>query len=144
MNTPTPPRPDDDHAVERLLETLRRKEPARAEEDDLPLLTDIVRAEHSLRARTSAARHRPSDAAVAPSPEESPAPPADTDNRAALAAEAALQALEARVQGLPDLIANALRNALPGITAEILKGIQEPEDRGPATEDSGDERRGAG
>ncbi|MDR0735975.1 MAG: hypothetical protein LBF51_03940 [Zoogloeaceae bacterium] len=128
MNT-TPPHshslPVGDNAIDRLLESLRRKESAVAaptEEDDLPLLTDIVRAEHASRA----------PAPAAPPSEEKPAPSAGDHEATAAArtAEAALQALEARVQELPRLIANAVHNALPGITAEVLREI-----RGQSTED---------
>ncbi|MDR2626258.1 MAG: hypothetical protein LBC37_07995 [Zoogloeaceae bacterium] len=138
MNTPPPPRPGD-YAIEHLLESLRQKvtppPAAPAEEDDLPLLTDIVHSEYPSRLRPHAAPPPPvPPPQPAPPPEEkeeeekSPAPPAqeNLDARiAARAAEAERQALARIEEELPRLIAAALHNALPGITAEILKGIKE-------------------
>jgi hypothetical protein len=168
MNTIPPVQPDDEHAIERLLEALRRKEPAaaptititpaiapaaapavvspvvppvvpipRVEEDDLPLLTEVVRAEHALRARSAAVRQRPVDALNVPLPEITP-PLARNDAAVAAAqsAEAAEAALRARLQAeLPPLIASALHNALPALVAEILQGVQDVVARGQKTED---------
>ncbi|MDR3158247.1 MAG: hypothetical protein LBU11_04385 [Zoogloeaceae bacterium] len=142
MNTTPPPpfRPShstDDNAIDRLLESLKRKEPAPAApmgEGDLPLLTDIVRAEYPPRIRAFVAQPAVSSTMppVTPLPEEKLAPP--VDKRDAMAAAAALQALETRVQELPHIIANALKNALPSITAEVLREIRRTEDRGQRTE----------
>ncbi|MDR0673021.1 MAG: hypothetical protein LBF93_05030 [Zoogloeaceae bacterium] len=161
MNTtPLPPpfRPVSDNAIDRLLESLKRKEPAPAaslEEDDLPLLTDIVHPGHAARLRPPVApppleeTPAPFDSppfagygapATSPPLEETPAPSPDDGIEAAAtghAAEVALQALEARVQELPRLIADALHNALPGITAEVMRAFwgEGREDRGQKTGD---------